>query len=154
MIALLEKQIERIEKEIAKFLESDDQSKNKTNIIKSVPGIGKVTVVSMLADLPELGFLNRQEIAALVGLAPFNRDSGCYHDKRSIWGGRASIRSVLYMAALTARRCNPVIQAFAKRLEDQGKPFKIVIVACMRKLLIILNTLVKTNSQWNTNYAR
>ncbi len=154
VIALLDKQIESIEQEIAKFLESDDQWKNKANIIKSVPGVGKVTVVSLLADLPELGFLNRQEIAALVGLAPFNRDSGRFHGKRSIWGGRASIRSVLYMAALTARRCNPVIQAFAKRLEDQGKPFKIVIVACMRKLLITLNTLVKTNSQWNPNYAR
>ena len=154
MIALLEKQIESIEQEIAKFLESDDQWKGKGNIIQSVPGVGKITVISLLADLPELGFLNRQEISALVGLAPFNRDSGRFHGKRSIWGGRASIRSVLYMAAVTARRCNPVIQAFAKRLEAQGKPFKVVIVACMRKLLVILNTLVKTNSPWNSNYAQ
>jgi len=154
VIALLEKQIEGIEKEIAKFLESDDEWKGKANIIKSVPGVGKITVISLLADLPELGVLDRQEISALVGLAPFNRDSGRFHGKRSIWGGRASVRSVLYMAALTARRCNPVIQAFAKRLEAQGKPFKIVIVACMRKLLVILNTLVKTNSQWNPNYAQ
>lgn len=154
VIALLEKQIEGIEKEIAKFLESDDQWKGKATIIQSVPGVGQITVISLLADLPELGFLNRREISALVGLAPFNRDSGRFHGKRSICGGRASVRNVLYMAALTARRCNPVIQAFAKRLEAHGKPFKIVIVACMRKLLVILNTLVKTNSPWNTNYAQ
>jgi len=154
VVRLLEKQIECIENEIAELLESDDEWKGKADIIKSVPGVGKVTVVSLLADLPELGFLNRREISALVGLAPFNRDSGRFHGKRSIWGGRASVRSVLYMAALTARRCNPVIQAFAKRLEAQGKPFKVVLVACMRKLLTILNTLVKTHSLWNPNYAQ
>jgi len=154
VIDLLNKQIERIEKEILALLESDDEWKDKGSIIQSAPGIGSVTVASLLAELPELGFLNRQEIAALVGLAPFNRDSGRFQGKRSIWGGRASVRSVLYMAALTARRCNPVIRAFAQRLEAQGKPFKVVIVACMRKLLVILNTLVKTNSHWNPNYAQ
>ena len=154
VIDLLNKQIEGIEKEIAGVLESDDEYKAKGDIIQSVPGVGKVTTVSLLAELPELGSLNRQEITALVGLAPFNRDSGRFHGKRSIWGGRAAVRSVLYMAALTARRCNPVIKAFAQRLEDQGKPFKVVLVACMRKLLVILNTLVKTNSTWNPNYAQ
>lgn len=154
VIALLNKQIEGIEKEIAKYLESNDQWKGKASIIQSVPGVGKVTTVSLLAELPELGELNRQEIAALVGLAPFNRDSGRFRGKRSIWGGRASVRSVLYMAAFTARRCNPIIQAFAKRLEAQGKPYKVVMVACMRKILVILNTLVKTNSHWNPNYAK
>ena len=154
VIHLLNKQIEGIEKKIAGVLESDDEYKAKGDIMQSVPGVGKVTTVSLLAELPELGSLNRQEITALVGLAPFNRDSGRFHGKRSIWGGRASVRSVLYMAALTARRCNPVIKAFAQRLEDQGKPFKVVLVACMRKLLVILNTLVKTNSHWNPNYAQ
>ena len=154
VIDLLNKQIERIEKEILALLESDDEWKDKGSIIQSAPGIGSVTVASLLAELPELGLLNRQEISALVGLAPFNRDSGRFQGKRSIWGGRASVRSVLYMAALTARRCNPVIRAFAQRLEAQGKPFKLVIVACMRKLLVILNTLVKTNSHWNPNYAQ
>jgi len=154
VIAMLNKQIKCIEKEIAEFLESDDEWKDKADIIKSVPGVGEVTVVSLLADLPELGHLNRQEIAALAGLAPFNRDSGRSHRKRSIWGGRASIRSVLYMAALSARRCNPVIRKFAERLEAEGKPFKVVLTACMRKLLVILNTLVKTNSKWNPKYAQ
>ncbi len=154
VVDLLNKQIKRIEKEIVALLESDDDWKDKGEIIQSAPGIGPVTVATLLAELPELGFLNRQEISALVGLAPYNRDSGRFHGKRSIWGGRASVRSVLYMAALTARRCNPVIRSFAQRLEAQGKPFKVVITACMRKLLVILNTLVKTNSTWNPDYAK
>lgn len=154
VIDLLNKQIVRIEKETLALLESDDDWKDKGQIIRSTPGVGPVTVASLLAELPELGLLNRQEISALVGLAPFNRDSGRFHGKRSIWGGRASVRSVLYMAALTARTHNPVIRAFAQRLDAQGKPFKVVITACMRKLLVILNTLVKTNSHWNPNYAQ
>ena len=132
----------------------DPRAPRLTRAVTGTDHTGAEVEVSVVEERPLTIFLNRQEIAALVGLAPFNRDSGRYYGKRSIWGGRASIRSVLYMAALTARRCNPVIKAFAKRLEDQGKPFKIVIVACMRKLLIILNTLVKTNSKWDPNYAR
>ena len=151
--ALLDKQIESLEKEIAGFLKSDDEWKGKGGILQSVPGAGTVTSISLLAELPELGSLNRQEIVALAGLAPFNRDSGHFHGKRSIWGGRASIRSVLYMAALTARRCNPVIKAFAQRLEAAGKPFKVVMVACLRKLLVILNTMLKTNTLWKAKNA-
>jgi len=154
VIDMLNKQIKRIEKAIAALLDSDDDWTDKGRIIESVPGVGPVVVSSLLAELPELGLLNRQEISALVGLAPFNRDSGRHRGKRSIWGGRSSVRSVLYMAALTARRCNPVIRRFAARLEAEGKPFKVVLTACMRKLLVILNTLVKTNSHWNPNYAQ
>ena len=154
VIDLLNKQIQRIEKTLLALLESNDDWKDKGDIMRSVPGIGAVSVVSLLADLPELGLLNRQEITALGGLAPFNRDSGKFHGKRSIWGGRASVRSTLYMAALTARTHNPVIRAFAKRLEDAGKPFKLVITACMRKLLVILNTLIKTNSHWNPSFSQ
>jgi len=153
VIGLLNKQITRIEKEIMVLLESDHEWKDKGDIIQSAPGIGPVTVFSLLAELPELGLLNRQEISALVGLAPFNRDSGRFRGKRSICGGRASVRSVLYMAALSARTHNPVIRGFAERLEAQGKPFKVVITACMRKLLVILNTLVKTNTRWNPKHA-
>ena len=153
VVNLLNKQIERIEKDILALLESDDDWKEKRKLLDSVPGIGPVTIASLLAELPELGLLNRQEIAALVGLAPYNRDSGRFHGRRSIWGGRASVRSVLYMAALTARRCNPVIRRFAQRLEAEGKLFKVVITACMRKLLIILNTMVKNNTHWSPNCA-
>ena len=93
------------------------------------------------------------EISALVGLAPFNHDSGRFHGRRSIYGGRASVRKALYMAAFTAKRFNPVIKAFAQRLEAAGKPFKVVMVACMRKLLVILNTMLKTNTLWNQQNA-
>lgn len=148
VIDLLNKQIERIEKDIAELLESDDGFKGKAALLASVPGIGATTAATLLAELPELGVLNRQQIAALVGVAPFNRDSGRFRGKRAIWGGRSDVRSVLYMAALTARRCNPTIRAFAQRLEQQGKHFKVAIVACMRKLLVHLNAMVKNNHHW------
>ena len=101
-----------------------------------------------MAELPELGELNRQEISALVGLAPFNRDSGKWSGPRSIWGGRKSVRQALYMAARTACRFNPVIKAFAHRLRKAGKPYKVMITACMRKLLVILNRMVQTQTHW------
>lgn len=153
MLDRLNKDIQRLEKRILALLETDDDWRNKAQILGSTPGIGTTTAVSLLADLPELGQLNRQQISALVGLAPFNHDSGRFKGKRAIWGGRVSVRSALYMATLTARRCNPVIRAFAQRLTEQGKPFKVVMVACMRKLLVILNTMLKTKSHWNPNFA-
>ena len=118
-------------------------------MIQSTPGVGEVTATTLIAEVPELGQLNRQKISALIGVAAFNRDSGQFRGRRIIFGGRRAVRSVLYMAALLARRHNPLIRAFADRLEDQGKLQKVVLVACMRKLLVILNTMVKTNSHWN-----
>ena len=153
VIKLLNQQIDDIEKQLMKLLKTEDVFNGKGEILASVPGVGNITVATLLAELPELGILNRQEISALVGLAPFNRDSGRHRGKRSIWGGRASIRSVLYMAAITAKRCNPVIRKFAQQLEQTGKPFKVVITACMRKLLVILNTLLKNNTHWNPNFS-
>ena len=149
LIDQLNQEIQRIETDLLTQVEADDEWSGKAQLLEAVPGVGPVTVACLLAELPELGQLNRQEIAALVGVAPFNRDSGRFHGKRSIWGGRASVRSALYMAALTARRCNPAIRAFADRLARAGKPFKVVLTACMRKLLVILNTLLKTNAHWN-----
>jgi transposase len=154
MVDRLNKDIQKIEKAILAFLESDDDWRGKAEILGSTPGVGTTTAATLLAELPELGQLNRQEISALAGLAPFNHDSGRFKGKRSIWGGRASVRSVLYMAAISAKRCNPVIRAFAQRLEQQGKPFKVIITACMRKLLTILNVMLKTNSPWNPIFAR
>ena len=153
VVDILNKDLQRLEKEILAFLEADDDWRGKADLLGSAPGVGNVTAASLLAELPELGQLNRQEISALVGVAPFNRDSGTFRGKRSIGGGRASIRSVLYMAALTARRCNPVIRAFAHRLQAAGKPAKVVITACMRKLLVILNAMVKSHSHWNPQFA-
>jgi len=149
MVEQLQKKIRQIEKEITDLVESDEQLQCQATLMETVPGVGAVTATSLLAELPELGRLNRQEIAALVGVAPFNRDSGKFHGRRSIWGGRATVRKALYMAALTARRCNPVIKEFAQRLEAAGKPFKVVLTACMRKLLVILNTIIKNNAAWN-----
>lgn len=142
------RQIAAVEDRIAKLLESDDQWKAKLEILLSVPGVGQATSATLLAELPELGKLNRQQIAALAGVAPFPRDSGKTRGPRSIWGGRRSMRCVLYMAALTARRCNPVIRKFAARLHAAGKSFKLIQVACIRKLLVILNSMVKTNTSW------
>jgi transposase len=154
VLKILDQQIEQMDKAIADLIESDDDWRRKNEILQSVPGIGKVTGATLVGELPELGKVNRQEIASLVGLAPFNNDSGNHHGTRSIHGGRAAIRRVLYMAALTARRCNPLIRGFAQRLEHAGKKFKVVMTACMRKLLVLLNELVKTNHPWNPDIAR
>jgi transposase len=113
-----------------------------------VPGIGPVTASTLLAELPELGERNRRQIAALVGVAPLNRDSGAYRGKRRVYGGRAAVRRVLYMAALVATRCNPVIRTFYERLLAQGKEKKVALVACMRKLLTTLNAMVRKNEPW------
>lgn len=148
VINTLEAEIRGIEKAIETLLESDDDWQRKIQLIQSVPGLGAVTAATVIADVPELGKLNRQQISALIGLAPYNRDSGAMKGKRSISGGRKSVRCVLYMAAIAARRFNPVIKTFADRLAQHGKPFKIVITACMRKLLVILNSILKSGQPW------
>jgi transposase len=145
----LNKQIRRFETRIAALVQSDDEWKQKLEIVQSAPGIGPNTSVTLIADVPELGRLNRRKISALVGLAPFNCDSGEFRGRRAIRGGRASVRRSLYMAALSARRFNPVIKAFADRLAALGKKPKVIITACMRKLLVILNTMVKNKTHWN-----
>jgi transposase len=145
----LNKQIQRFEKRIAALVQSDDEWKQKLEIVQSTPGIGPNTSATLIADVPELGQLNRRKISALVGLAPFNCDSGEFRGRRAIRGGRASVRCSLYMAALSARRFNPVIKAFADRLAALGKKPKVIITACMRKLLVILNTMVKNKTHWN-----
>lgn len=150
VVKALDRQLEAVEKRIARLLESDDEWKAKLDVLVSTPGVGKTTGATLLAELPELGTLNRQQIAALVGVAPYPKDSGNSRGKRSTWGGRRKVRSVLYMAALTARRCNPTIKAFATRLAAAGKSFKAIQIACIRKLLVILNTMIKNNTPWKT----
>ena len=153
VLTLLEKEIDQLEAEIARLLASDDDWRGKIELLSTVPGVAKVTSATLVAEVPELGRFNRQAIAALVGLAPFNDDSGRHRGTRRIAGGRAAVRRVLYMAALSARRCNPVIHAFAQRLAAQGKKPKVIITACMRKLLVILNTMLKNNTPWKTSPA-
>lgn len=148
-IAWLQAEIEALEAQISQALKTNPEWTEKTQRVESAPGIGFVTAATLVADLPELGQLNRQKIAALVGVAPFNHDSGNHRGKRRIFGGRTSVRSVLYMATLSAIRHNPVIKEFYQHLLDKGKLKKVAITACMRKLLVILNTMVKTGQDWN-----
>lgn len=148
MIQTIQRQVDAVERRIAELLQSDDDWRAKLQIVQSTPGVGPVTGAALVAELPELGKLNRQQIAALAGVAPYPCDSGQHRGKRSVWGGRKKLRSVLYMAALAARRFNPAIKEFAARLARAGKAFKTIQVACIRKLLVILNTMVKNNSTW------
>jgi transposase len=122
--------------------------KEKDDLLQSVPGVGQATSAALIAGLPELGTLNRKQIATLVGVAPLNRDSGTLRGKRTIWGGRGNVRSALYMAALASTRHNPAIRAFYQRLVAEGKAKKAALVACMHKLLVILNSMVKNNTHW------
>jgi transposase len=153
VLKLLDKEVVELEAAITKLLESDDDWRGKIALLSSTPGVAQVTSATLVAEVPELGRLNRQAIAALVGVAPFNDDSGRYRGQRRVAGGRASVRRVLYMAALSARRCNPTIRAFAERLAAQGKRPKVIITACMRKLLVILNAMIKQNTTWKNLHA-
>lgn len=152
-IAWLNKRIDDLDTDLTHRLRTSDVWRTKDDLLSGIPGVGAVTSMTMLAKCPELGTLNRREIAKLVGVAPLADDSGKHRGKRFIWGGRADVRSVLYMAALSAMRSNKVIKNFAERLEKGGKPAKVVIVACMRKLLTIMNTMIKNNASWNPKIA-
>jgi transposase len=149
VLKALDTELARLDAEIATLIESDDDWKNKVEMFREVPGVGPVTGVTLVAEVPELGRLNRQEIAALVGVAPFNRDSGQLRGKRSISGGRAHVRCVLYMAALSATRHNAWLRTFSDRLKQAGKPPKVRLLACARKLLTLLNTMVQTQTPWD-----
>lgn len=152
-IAWLEKCLDELDKELHDFIKNSPIWREKDDLLRSVPGVGPVLATTLLAELPELGLLNRKQIAALVGVAPYNCDSGKMHGKRAIWGGRASIRAVLYMAALSAKRFNPVIRVFYDRLLQAGKKPKVALTACMRKLLTILNAMVHNNQHWDPTLA-
>jgi transposase len=147
-IKWLEEALSEINDDLERRIRRSSSWCEKDNLLKSVPGVGKVVSSTLLIELPELGRLNRRKIAALVGVAPLNRDSGNMCGKRTVWGGRARLRAVLYMAALVASRRNPVISAFYQRLLDAGKAKKVALVACMRKLLTILNAMMHTMTIW------
>jgi transposase len=152
-IAWLEEQIARLEVDIATFIRQEPAWQARADIIDSVPGVGAVTASTMVAELPELGQLNRQKIAALVGVAPFNKDSGPKKRKRKIFGGRAGVRRTLYMATLSATRHNPIIRAFYQKLRQRGKEKKVALTACMRKLLVIINAMVRKGVAWQLKPA-
>ena len=147
-IAWLTRAIEEIDNDIDGAVRTSKAWRADEDLLRSVPGVGPVLCRTLLADLPELGALNRRQIAALVGVAPFNRDSGKMRGRRTVWGGRGHIRAVLYMATVTATRVNPVIKATYGKLTDNGKPAKLALTACMRKLLIILNAMMRDKTTW------
>lgn len=147
-IKFIEKELALIENELSKKIEADPELTKKKTLLVSVKSIGEVTATALLFDLPELGQLSGKEIAMLAGLAPLNRDSGNSRGKRQIWGGRAAVRTTLYMATLSAIRFNPAIKAFYIRLCNAGKLKMVAIVACMRKLLVTINSMIKNGTKW------
>lgn len=144
----LTKRLKDVDGELKALIQHSPVWREKDDLLQSAPGVGPVAAVALLAQLPELGTLNRRQIGALVGIVPFNNDSGKFKGQRHVWGGRAMVRAVLYMATLAAIRCNPSIKAFYQRLRAAGKKPKVAIVACMRKLLTILNAMLKTKTPW------
>lgn len=150
ILAVLEKQILALNKAIATLIDSDDAWKTKAQLLRTTPGLGPVTTATLIAELPELGELSREKIAALVGVAPFNDDSGQHQGQRHISGGRTSVRNVLYMATLSATQHNPKLKDHYQKLLKAGKSTKVALTACMRKLLVILNSMLKTQTAWKT----
>ena len=149
VIVVTETQIEKLDRQIREHIDSDDQWKHVESLIQSVPGVGVVLASTLVGQLPELGGTDNRQVASLVGVAPFNHDSGRMKGKRTIQGGRAEVRSVLFMAATVAMHKNPVIKVFGERLLKAGKPWKLAVTACMRKLLILLNVMIRENLTWN-----
>lgn len=149
-IVWLERRLKASDDELQRVLKTSPAWRERDDLLRSVPGVGPVLSLTMLAQVPELGRLNRRQIAKLVGVAPFNWDSGQWRGSRHIWGGRATVRPPLFMATLCAIRINPTIKSFYRRLIAAGKAPKVAIVACMRKLLTILNVMVKTQTSWRT----
>lgn len=151
-IAFLERELKGAETDLGDAVRRSPVWRERDDLLRSVPGVGQVLSFTLLSDLPELGRLSRREIAKLVGVAPISRDSGTLRGHRFVQGGRASVRAALYMGALVATRYNPVIRSFYQRLLETGKPKKLALVACMRKLLTILNTMVRNGERWASNY--
>ncbi len=153
LLRMLQNQIETVTRQIEQEVAKVDHWRTKMEILTSVPGVGKVLAYTFLSELPELGALNRKEIAALVGVAPINRDSGTLNGKRRIRGGRHRVRTVMFMAMLSSIQCNPVFKSFYEHLKAQGKIPKVALVACMRKMIVVLNTMVKNQESWRVNMA-
>jgi transposase len=152
-ITWLTRRLARTDADVAAAMHASPLWRAPDEILQSMPGVGPILSRTLVAEVPELGGLNRQEIAALIGVAPLNRDSGTVRGKRAVWGGRAPVRAVLYMSTLAAVRPNPVLKAFYERLRAVGKAPKVALTACMRKLLTILNARLKHRTPWHENYA-
>ena len=152
-IEFLKAELEDLDADLDRVIRGSSVWREKDELLRSVPGVGPKVSATLLANLPELGTLENKKLAALVGVAPLNRDSGVFRGKRKVWGGRATIRQMLYMAAVTAARCNPVFQEFYGRLIAAGKPKKVALTACMRKLLAVLNSMLRHRTRWQQQHA-
>ena len=153
-IEWLKGELKDLDRQMRRALRASAVWREQEKLYRSVPGVGPILAATLMAELPELGRLNRKKIAALVGVAPFNRDSGKRRGKRCIWGGRGTVRAVLFMATVSAIRCNRVIRGFFQRLEAAGKPYKVAMTACMHKLLLILNSIACSGKPWSPAYAQ
>ena len=149
----LEKELARADRDLQEVIEESPVWRENEELLRGVPGVGPVLARTLLAELPELGELKNKQLAALVGVAPLNRDSGILRGKRAIWGGRSGVRAALYMGTLVATRCNPAVKVFYERLLAAGKAKKVALVACMRKLLVILNAMLNKRTPWRPSHA-
>ena len=153
-IEWLQQRLKNTERGLRDAVEASPAWQAKADLLREVQGLGEVSILTLIADLPELGTLNRKQIAALVGVAPLNRDSGTLRGRRCVWGGRAEVRQTLYMATLSAVRYNPILRAFYTRLRNAGKMAKVALVACMRKLLTILNAMLRDQAPWDEHHGK
>ena len=149
MLTAIKNQLEKIDNKLIKLIKDCEEYKAKNDIIQSMPGVGKVVAFNLLSDMPELGYITNKQASALIGTAPINRESGIYVGKRMIRGGRPKIRTVMYMAMMSAMQCNPVFKATYQRLLAAGKPKKVAIIACVRKMIVILNSMVRDGVMWD-----
>jgi transposase len=150
-IRFLQGRLKQVDERLKALIDKDPEWNRKAALLNSVPGVGPVLISSLIAELPELGMINRKQIASLVGVAPFNKDSGKSRGRRHIWGGRAHLRALLYMAVIAGLRFNSTIRSFYQHLRQSGKPAKVALVACMRKLLVQLNAMAKASQTWNAH---
>ncbi len=150
VLTAIKNQIDKVDSKLSKLIEKCDEYKAKNIIIQSMPGVGNVVAFNLLSDMPELGYLTNKEASSLIGVAPFNKESGSYEGQRNIRGGRHKIRTVMYMAMMSAMQCNPVFKATYQRLLAAGKPKKTAIIACVRKMVIILNSMVRDGVMWDS----
>lgn len=149
ILTAIKKQLEKVDGKLLKLIESSPEYQAKKDIIQSMPGVGNVMTFSLLSNMPELGYLSNKQAAALVGVAPMNRESGAYKGQRRIRGGRAQVRTVMFMSMMSAMQCNPVFKATYQRLVAAGKPKKVAIIACMRKMVVMLNAMVRDEKLWS-----
>ena len=154
MLTAMKKQISNIEDKLLKLIESCPDYQTKNDILQSVPGIGNIAAASIISNVPELGYITNKQAASLIGVAPITRESGRYKGKRVIQGGRAQVRTVLYMAMMSAMQCNPVFKATYTRLVQSGKPKKVAIIACVRKMVVILNSMLRDGVMWDETTAK